>query len=87
VDRTAPESMPPVADISVSRETEPDASAPKAPSVEGAYFAELELDVAQAESLLSAMELKGIYYGMSRMRRGRDPEGKAIKESGQSAKS
>ncbi|MFC4034153.1 ParB/RepB/Spo0J family partition protein [Streptomyces polygonati] len=44
VDRGEPESAPPVVDIPVSRETEPDPSPPSAP-VEGAYFAELELDV------------------------------------------
>ncbi|WP_329134141.1 ParB/RepB/Spo0J family partition protein [Streptomyces sp. NBC_01476] len=44
VDRRTPESTPPVVDIPVSRETEPDLSATQAP-VTGAYFAELELDV------------------------------------------
>ncbi|WNI16665.1 ParB/RepB/Spo0J family partition protein [Actinacidiphila sp. ITFR-21] len=39
-----PESVPPVVDIPVSRETEPEPSPPRVP-VEGAYFAELELDV------------------------------------------
>ncbi|MYS20396.1 chromosome partitioning protein, ParB family [Streptomyces sp. DvalAA-14] len=43
VDRGAAESAPPVVDIPVSRETEPDPSPQRAP-VEGAYFAELELD-------------------------------------------
>ena len=44
VDRRAPESVPPVVDIPVSRETEPDPSEHQTP-VAGAYFAELELDV------------------------------------------
>jgi ParB family chromosome partitioning protein len=43
VDRRAPEPAPPVVEIPVSRETEPDLSDAKAP-VPGAYFAELELD-------------------------------------------
>jgi ParB family chromosome partitioning protein len=43
-DRRAPESAPPVVDIPVSRETEPELTAERAP-VSGAYFAELELDV------------------------------------------
>ncbi|MEU6849319.1 ParB/RepB/Spo0J family partition protein [Actinacidiphila alni] len=43
VDRRVPEPAPPVVDIPVSRETEPDLSETKAP-VPGAYFAELELD-------------------------------------------
>jgi hypothetical protein len=37
----------------------------------------LECDVVQAESALSAMELKKAYYAQSRMRRGRDLSGKA----------
>ncbi|MFG1805396.1 ParB/RepB/Spo0J family partition protein [Streptomyces sp. NPDC049040] len=41
VDRRSPE--PPAVDIPVSRETEPDLSSSRVP-VEGAYFAELELD-------------------------------------------
>jgi ParB family chromosome partitioning protein len=44
VDRRGPESVPPMVDIPVSRETEPDPPAPAAP-VSGAYFAELPLDV------------------------------------------
>jgi ParB family chromosome partitioning protein len=44
-DHRAPGAAPPVVDIPVSRETEPDLSAPKPAPVEGAYFAELELDV------------------------------------------
>ncbi|SHL64852.1 ParB/RepB/Spo0J family partition protein [Actinacidiphila paucisporea] len=43
VDRRPTESVPPVVDIPVSRETEPDLSASRVP-VDGAYFAELELD-------------------------------------------
>jgi ParB family transcriptional regulator, chromosome partitioning protein len=43
-DRRVPEAAPPVVDIPVSRETEPEPSPSSAP-VAGAYFAELELDV------------------------------------------
>jgi len=42
VDRRAPEPVPSVPDVPVSRETEPESSAAKVP-VNGAYFAELEL--------------------------------------------
>ena len=43
VERRPPEGAPPVVDIPVSRETEPDLSSSRVP-VTGAYFAELELD-------------------------------------------
>lgn len=45
-DRRGPESAPPMVDIPVSRETEPDLSEPKAPvsNTPGAYFAELPID-------------------------------------------
>jgi Ca-activated chloride channel homolog len=50
------------------------------PDVE-AQVTELEGDVAQAESALSAMDLKKAYFAQSRMRRGRDLSGKARKGS------
>jgi hypothetical protein len=50
------------------------------PDIE-AQVAELERDVAQAESALSPMDLKKAYFAQSRMRRGRDLSGKARKGS------
>lgn len=44
VNHAGPDSVPPMVEIPVSRETEPDLSPPEAP-VSGAYFAELPLDV------------------------------------------
>jgi Ca-activated chloride channel family protein len=50
-------------------------------------IAELEEDVAKAGEIMSVMALKMAYYDSSRARRGRDSEGKAIKDPGPSTKS